>query len=201
MSTSYRATTSATSSRSPSTGRPLKASAAGVVLVGGQAAADDAVAVVGLAVDLLVERRHGAAVADQQRRLQDTGRGRARGAAAAAGRSAEPASAASPAAARRRRSRGRPRAGSAQETVPTVASSMHGGEEDPAELLGAHPEEALLVAAGDEHGADPDDRQRAARPERGVGGVAASARRSAPSSRRAPRWRHRGHPRQRSRAT
>ena len=35
----------------------------------------------------------------------------------------------------------------------------HGREEDPAELLRAHPEEALLVRSGDEHGKDPYDRQ------------------------------------------
>ena len=42
-----------------------------------------------------------------------------------------------------------------------------GGEEDPPELLGADPEEALLVAAGDEHRADPDQRQQQRHPDGG----------------------------------
>ena len=51
-------------------GQAVEGVRAAIGLFRRQAAADDAVAVVGLAIDLLVERGDGAAVADEQGRLQ-----------------------------------------------------------------------------------------------------------------------------------
>ena len=167
MSTSNRATTSATWLEVPQHRQAVERVGGRVVLVGRQAAADDPVAVVGLAVHLLVQGGDRVPMADQHRGLQTF--------TPAPGPVQEPALQI-PLSQRQQGGEGdgddHEAAGDVQPERPGDGAQRreqhHRGEEDPAELLGAHPEEALLVAAGDQHGADPDDRQREGRPGRGM---------------------------------